>query len=467
MTDMNYSIFKAYDIRGIYPTQINEDGMEDIIRSIYTFFSRKLTRRNITIVLGHDMRISSPSLHKIARETLQKCGAHVIDLGLVATPTVYFALKEYKHDGAIQISASHNPAEYNGIKIALRDGDAIIKIGKKSGMDDIVKAIKESDFEEYIDGGSIEVKSNVLVEEIDQALATIHPGDVSGLKIVADPANAMGILPLSNMFDRLDAKLIEMNFELDGTFPAHQADPLQHKTLRDLQQKVKGEGADLGIAIDGDADRAMFINEKGEIIPATLITTLIAAEILKDQPGARILVDIRYIRNVRDIVKKLGGEVGYTHIGHALITSQVNEEQAVFAGESSGHYYFLSMGGCESTMRVVLYVLRVMTREKKPISEILKSLETSIESGEVNFELNAGTTTDMVTSKIKEDYADGELNTLDGIAISYDDWRLSVRSSNTEPLVRLNVEGKTQEIVDTQIAKLKTIILGLGSQIME
>ena len=464
---MDYSIFKAYDIRGIYPTQLNEDDMENITRSIYTFFSRKLNKRNITIVLGHDMRISSPSLHKIARETLQKCGAHVVDLGLVATPTVYFALKEYQHDGVIQISASHNPAEYNGIKIALRDGDAIIKIGKKSGMDDIVQAIKDENFEEYTDGGSIEVKSEVLVEEIDQALATIHPGDVSGLKIVADPANAMGILPLTNMFDRLGAQLIEMNFGLDGTFPVHQADPLQHKTLRGLQQKVKDERADLGIAIDGDADRAMFINEKGEIIPATLITTLIAAEILKDQPGARILVDIRYIRNVRDIVKKLGGEVGYTHIGHALITSQVNEEQAVFAGESSGHYYFLSMGGCESTMRVVLYVLRVMTREKKPISEILESLQTSIESGEVNFKLNEGTTTDMVTNKIKEDYVDGELNTLDGIAISYDDWRLSVRSSNTEPLIRLNVEGKTQEIVDTQIAKLKTIILGLGSQMME
>ena len=464
---MDYSIFKAYDIRGIYPTQLNEDDMENITRSIYTFFSRKLNKRNITIVLGHDMRISSPSLHKIARETLQKCGAHVVDLGLVATPTVYFALKEYQHDGVIQISASHNPAEYNGIKIALRDGDAIIKIGKKSGMDDIVQAIKDENFEEYTDGGSIEVKSEVLVEEIDQALATIHPGDVSGLKIVADPANAMGILPLTNMFDRLGAQLIEMNFGLDGTFPVHQADPLQHKTLRGLQQKVKDERADLGIAIDGDADRAMFINEKGEIIPATLITTLIAAEILKDQPGARILVDIRYIRNVRDIVKKLGGEVGYTHIGHALITSQVNEEQAVFAGESSGHYYFLSMGGCESTMRVVLYVLRVMTREKEPISEILESLQTSIESGEVNFKLNEGTTTDMVTNKIKEDYVDGELNTLDGIAISYDDWRLSVRSSNTEPLIRLNVEGKTQEIVDTQIAKLKTIILGLGSQMME
>src|SRR3989344_2493879 len=158
---MDYSIFKAYDIRGIYPTALNEDGMENITRSIYTFFSRKINKRAITIVLGHDMRISSPSLHKIARETLQKCGAHVVDLGLVATPTVYFALKEYQHDGVIQISASHNPAEYNGIKIALREGDAIIKIGKKSGMDDIVQAIKDENFEEYTEGGSIEVKSEV------------------------------------------------------------------------------------------------------------------------------------------------------------------------------------------------------------------------------------------------------------------------------------------------------------------
>jgi len=467
MTDIDTSIFKTYDIRGIYPDQLNEEVMEDITRAIFTFMNRKLKKTDISIVLGHDMRLSSPTLHKIAAETLRKCGARVIDIGLIATPTMYFTVKHDEYDAGIQISASHNPKEYNGIKIVVRNGDAIIKIGKNAGMNNIISIVENKAFSEYSEGGSITKQEGILNEEIDQALLAIPHGSIEGLKVVVDPANAMGILPIAELFGRIDAALIAMNFELDGTFPVHQADPLQHKTLRGLQDKVKETHANLGIAIDGDADRAMFIDERGEIVPATLITTLIAGEMLKENPGARILVDIRYIKNVEDMVKKMGGEVGYTKIGHALITEQVNNEGALFAGESSGHYYFKSMGGCESTIRVILYVLNVVSREKKPFSKILEEISTSVESGEFNFLLPEAVIATDIISELEHRYSDGELSKLDGIAISYPEWRFSVRTSNTEPLIRLNVEGTSRDLVMKKADEIKEILTKQGAKLHE
>lgn len=459
-------IFKAYDIRGIYPSQINEDVMADITKAIYTILSKQIGKKDIKIVVGHDMRISSPALHKIAIETFKDMGAHVINLGLVATPTVYYAVKKYSYDAGIQISASHNPKEYNGIKIVRREGEEIVKIGEKTGMIDIKNTAVNKDFSDKSSQGTIEENFDVLNHEVEDAIKEIEVGNLADIKIVADPANAMGILPLNKLFSEMGKKIIMINGSLDGTFPAHQADPLQHKTLRQLQDKVIEENADIGITTDGDADRTMFIDEKGNIIPATLITTLIAGEILKKQPGSRILVDIRYIRNVEDIVTKLGGEVGYTKVGHALITKQVNEENAAFAGESSGHYYFKSMGGCESTIRVILYVLSVMARENRPISEILKDIHTSFESGETNFKLKDGVNSKQVVDFLKENFEDGELNELDGIAITFPDWRFSVRSSNTEPVLRLNIEGKTEKIVNDKRKEIEGMIIAQGADIV-
>ncbi len=441
--------------------------MEHIMRGIFTVLAEQIGKNHISIAIGRDMRISSPALHKIAVETLKNCGATVVDIGLIATPTMYFTVKKYDLDAGIQISASHNPKEYNGIKIVRREGDALVKIGKETGMPRIAEVVATQAFAEQTYDGSVEQKENVISDEVSQAMKEISIGDLSDKTIVADPANAMGIIPLTQMFDQIKTEFVTINFTLDGTFPAHQADPLQHKTLRQLQDKVIETKADLGICTDGDADRAMFINEKGEIIPATLITTLIAGEILKDSPGERILVDIRYIRNVEDIVSKLGGKVGYTPVGHALITAQVNREDAIFAGESSGHYYFRSMGGCESTVRVLLYVLRVLAREKKPISEILKEIETSNESGETNFELHEGVKAADIVESLKSKYADGELNTLDGIAITYPEWRFGVRSSNTEPVLRLNIEGTSRNLVTEMQSELRQLILDAGATIVE
>lgn len=460
---INKKIFKAYDIRGTYPDQINIDAIEQIMKAIYTFLLKKTGNKNVSVALGRDMRISSPELHKKSKEVLSEFGAKVFDLGEIATPTMYFAVKKYQYDAGIQLSASHNPKEYNGVKMVLRDGEKLIKIGGKTGLLEILEIIEKEEFSQASSGGEVIEKYNVVKEELQEALNNIGSPVISNKIIVSDPANSMGILPLNELFSKVNTKHIMINDYLDGTFPAHQADPLQHKTLRQLQDKVIETKADLGICTDGDADRAMFIDEKGEIIPATLITTLIAQEILNDNPGEKILVDIRYIKNVENMVKKMGGVVGTTPVGHALITQQVNEEKAIFAGESSGHYYFLNYGGCESTLSVILYVLRVLGRENKPISQILSQMQTSYESGETNFKLNEGVSASEVVDLILEKYSDGNLNRLDGIAISYDDWRFSVRSSNTEPLLRLNIEGDLKEKVLDKERELRELIKNCGA----
>ena len=467
MTNIDPSIFKAYDIRAVYPNNINEEVIDSVARAIYTFFSKKLNKPNPTIAIGHDMRLSSPALFQKAKDALVSSGAQVIDLGLIATPTMYFAVRKFGYDAGIQISASHNPKEYNGIKMVLRNGDALIKIGRDTGMDEIKQVAIGGSFTKAADNGSMKDNKEVLAIEVKEAIETVHPGDIAALKIVADPANAMGVVSLKGLFDKLKTNFTAINFELDGTFPAHQPDPLQHKTLRQLQAKVKSVGADLGICTDGDADRVMFIDEKGAIIPATYITAVLAGEMLKDNPGEKILVDIRYTRNVENVVSKMGGKVGYTKVGHALITKQVNDEGALFAGESSGHYYFRAMGGCESSVRVILYVLRVLAREKKPISEILSEMKTSIESGEYNFELSDETDPQVLLETIIDKYSDGALSRLDGIAIDYPDWRFSIRTSNTEPLLRLNVEGKNEDVVSENLNNLKNTILESGATLKE
>lgn len=468
MTTINPKIFKAYDIRGIVPTEMNDENITNIARAIYTFFSRDLGKKNLQVVLGRDMRISSPSFHEKIIAALVHSGAEVMDIGIVPTPSVYFAVKTYNYDVGIQISASHNPAEYNGLKMVKRKGEELVKIGMNTGINEVKRIAIESDFTEYTHDGKKHEHTNIIEEEITQAIKAINPQHLDGtkMKIVADPANAMGIVPLAELFNRYtDIDLVKMNFELDGTFPAHQADPLQFKLHRWLQDKVIAEKADLGISTDGDADRVFFIDEKGAIIPATLITALIAREVLMKTPGEKILFDIRYIRNAQNVVQHYGGEYGYTKVGHAFITQQVNDEKAYFAGESSGHFYFREMGGCESSMRIVLYVLEAIAREKKPISEILAELQSSIESGETNFKLAEGTNVQDLIAMIEEKYHDGDVTKLDGISISYPEWRFNIRTSNTEPLLRLNVEGESADIVKNKVAELSEVITATGAEV--
>jgi phosphomannomutase len=458
-------IFKAYDIRGIYPNDINESNFSDIVKAIYTFFVGDLKKDNLQIVLARDMRQSSPSLFEIAREALVNLGATVIDIGLATTPTLYFASLKYGYDAGILVTASHNPPEYNGVKFVKRNGNHLVKIAKNTGMEEIRKLALKKKFVNEKGAGKVIKRNDVLQDEVNYAFEIVNPQISGNFKIVVDPANAMGIFYLEKVFSRLPYKLIKMNFELDGTFPAHIANPLKFETLKTLQEKVVKERADLGIATDGDGDRIFFIDEQGKIIPATAISSIIAKEILENNPREKIIIDVRYTRNAKNVIEKNGGKMLESVVGHSLITEQVNREGAAFAGESSGHFYFRETGGTESSIFTLLYVLDIMCKQNKPISKIVAALTTNIESGEFNFVLNSAVSKDYVFKYFANAYKNAErIYYIDGITVEYPNWRFNIRASNTEPLLRLNLEGESKQIVDKKLKEVGDKIIKQGAK---
>lgn len=451
-------IFKSYDIRGIYPEQLNEDFAVPITKAIYKVISDQLkSSKSLKLAVGRDMRLSSPAIFEAVSKTLIELGAEVIDLGIVSTPTFYFAVFKDGYDGGIQITASHNTKEYNGMKIVRKSPTGLVKIGKSTGMDDIKRMSIEGVDLPKIEGGRITKREEVLKEEVGNAFRIAGNPKLNKFKIVADAANALGALYIEELFKRIPGELIKMNFELDGTFPVHQADPLQAETLVDLQKKVIEEKADLGLAPDGDGDRLFFIDEKGQIVPPSIITALVARELLKKQKGATILGDIRYIFTPKKIVEELGGTFVITKVGHAFITEKMHETGGIFAGESSAHYFFKETGNAESQIPMILIVLKVMTEENKKLSEIVDNLRRGHESGETNYRVKNAP---QIIEAIKKEFSDGKVSELDGIAITFSDWRLSLRSSNTEPLLRLNIEAEA----DGVIAEKKNRVVELINQ---
>lgn len=453
---INPKIFKAYDIRGIYPDELNEENIVPIIKAIYRFFSETIQKNGpLSIVLGRDMRLSSPSLFEVAKKVLIEAGAQVIDVGLVSTPSFYFALFHYAYDAGIQITASHNPKEYNGIKIAKYSPEGLIKIGGSTGMDTIKQYAQQDIVFSPSAPGSVVTKTDTLDEEVLDVLQMFGNPQLKSFTVAADPGNAMGITYIEALFKKIPGNLIRMNFELDGSFPVHQPDPLDPKNLVDLQKKVVDEHADLGIAPDGDGDRLFFIDEKGAVVPPTLITSLVAQELLKQTPGAKILFDIRYILTPQKVVAEAGGTSDVTRVGHAFITEAMSKTGAIFAGESSAHYYYKANGNAESQLITLVCVLKALSEANMPFSQLLGSLQRSFESGEYNFEVHNA---EEIMSALKEKYADGQLNTIDGIAIAYPEWRFNVRVSNTEPLMRLNVEAIDKTVMEEKRDELMVLI---------
>lgn len=464
---INPQIFKAYDIRGVYPSDINEENFSTIIKAIYTFFHHELKKDNLKVCLGRDMRLSSPSLFKVAKETLIKLGAHILDVDLVSTPTFYFACLYYQADCGIQISASHNSPQWNGVKFVIRDGMNLIKIGKNTGMKKVFELVEKGNFiKEKKEGKVTKIKSSVS-DEVDFAFDYVKPSNIKKLKIVTDPANAMGIVYLEELFKRLPCQLVKMNFTLDGGFPAHEPNPLIFKNLIDLQKKVIKEKADLGIAPDGDGDRVFFIDEKGNIIQASLISSLIATELLKKNPADKIGLDIRYTRNIINAVKKANGKPIIGPVGHALISELMIKEDILFTGESSGHYFYRATGYAESSVITILQILKVISEENKPISQIVSQYLTSIESGEINFTIPSNIAAKNFLEKISKNYTSGKISWLDGLSVDYPSWRFNIRASNTEPLIRLNVEGDNVSLVNQKTKELKEKILAKGAKIKE
>jgi phosphomannomutase len=449
-------IFKAYDIRGIYPSQINEENIVPIIQAIYVFFRKKIGKENLSVVLSYDMRLSGPVLFDTAKKTLAEMGADVIDTGMLSTPSFYYAASNYGYDCGIQITASHNPKEYNGLKFVINNSPhGLIKIGGSTGMPEI-KEMSLGKIDNLPKGnGTIAEKSGILEDEVETALKLFGNPQIKKLKIVADPANAMGAQYIEALFKKVPVELIKMNFELDGSFPAHQPDPLNFDNLKDLQKRVLEEKADLGLAPDGDGDRLYFIDEKGDVIPATSITALVSRELLKEKPGERIYFDIRYIYGPLKIIEEFGGVAEITRVGHAFITEAMTKTEGIFAGESSGHFYYKSNGNAESQLNTLVSVLKAITEENKPLSEIVKELQRSFESGEYNFRV---TNASDILDALKEKYQEGELVTIDGVSINFPTWRFNVRTSNTEPLLRLNVESFDKEEMEAKRDELIGVI---------
>jgi phosphomannomutase len=439
MSNIPEAIFKSYDIRGTYPDQINEENVVIATKAIYAFFLKQFPeKKSLQVVVGRDMRSSSPGLFKAVTETLVNLGAEVIDPGLVSTPTFYYAVFSGGYDTGIQITASHNPKNYNGLKIVVNPGNGgLIKVGKPTGMEDIKKMALEGVSPESSGIGKIIQIENVTENEVQNALRLAGNPKINSYKVVADAANAMGALYIDHLYKHIPGELVKLYFELDGSFPNHAADPLDPKNNKDVEAKVVEEGADFGLALDGDGDRIFFIDEKGRVVPPSRITAIVARELLREHKGEKILFDIRYVMTPTKVVEEEGGQMEVTRVGHAFITESMNKSGGIFAGESSAHYFFRDTGNAEGPLLVLLHVLNAMTKTGKKLSELAEEVKRSHESGEINFRVKNAK---ELIAKLKELHSDGEIIEIDGVSVQYPDWRFNLRMSNTEPILRLNVE---------------------------
>ena len=460
---MDPEIFKAYDIRGKYPEQIDERDAEDIAYAYVSFLREERSLEKMKIVVGRDMRLSSPALAEATIKGLREAGSDVIDIGLCSTPTFYFAVGKLDADGGIQVSASHNPKEYNGMKIVSRKAYPVCMVNGFKRIRDIAlqrqkdkKKIKEQDTGYAL--GKVSLYDTMLDE---CAKFSLNLFDFQGLrpcKVVADPANSMGAYDLEALFSSIPGELVRMNFKLDGTFPAHQPDPLQDETLGKLKERITAEKADLGIATDGDGDRIFFIDEKGKTIEPGIIRGMLAGFVLKHNPGANIGYDARPGMITRDMIIENKGKPFITKVGHSLIKMKAIEMQAPFAGESSGHFYFSSRYGTyEFPMVTSLIILKIMSGEGKPISEIIRPLQRYFHSGEINSTVKDK---DRVFSELERLYRPGaeSMAKIDGISIEHKDYWFNVRASNTEPLVRLNLEARDKETMQKKTEEILALI---------
>lgn len=436
-------IFKAYDIRGIYGKTLTEAMATDIGRAFVTFLGCR------KVVVGRDMRPHSPGLLKALCDGLTSRGANVIDVGVCSTPMSYYANGSLGADASIMITASHNPGEWNGFKLCRAQG---IPISGDTGIKDIERIVMTRAF-----APEAARPGQVSIHDIAPAYSA-HVRAVADLKrpvrVAVDFANAMGIeearcleglLTMTRLFDTLD-----------GSFPNHEANPLMVETLEPLQHTIREGGYDFGVAFDGDADRAGFVDETGAVIPMDMITALIAKSILQKEKGV-IFYDLRSSWAVKEVILESGGTPMMSRVGHAFIKQQMRENNAIFAGELSGHYYFRDNYTTESSAMAVLHIANIITRAGKPLSELIKPINRYFASGEINSEVHHPP---AVLDALRARYRDGKITELDGVTVEFADWWFNVRVSNTEPLVRLNLEAKTKAVMETRRAELLAVIRG-------
>lgn len=454
MSEVN--IFKAYDVRGIYPSELNEEVAYKIARAYATMRQQEVGSEKITVVLGQDMRLSSPALADSIKNGLIDQGVKVIEIGLVSAPAFYFSIHFLSADGGLLISASHNPKEYNGVKIVR---DKARPFGAGTGMEELKQLVEENSFISPSSKGDSIEHSGIVEEHVKYEEKDFDLGKIKKFKIVADTANSMGAQYLDKLFSDLpQIEFVKMNFELDGTFPVHQADPLQDKNIVDLKKRVLQEGADLGIATDGDGDRIFFIGNDGNVVEPAILRGILARLFLRDNPKSVICYDIRPGKITKDIILENGGTPLVTRVGHSLIKQQMIEAGAVFGGESSGHFFVKSEHGVyEAPVIIILKLLKELADVDQSLSEYVKPFYKYFHSGEINFIVDDK---EFAFKKIREKYGDAEINDLDGLTFTYDNFWFNVRASNTESLLRLNLEATTKEVMQEKVKEVQSIIEG-------
>ncbi|MFA5688870.1 MAG: phosphomannomutase/phosphoglucomutase [Kiritimatiellales bacterium] len=423
-------IFKAYDIRGIYGRDLTEDIAFKIGRAVATFLKPK------KFVIGHDMRPHSTPLFEAMAKGLSMHGVNVINIGLVSTPMSYYANGKLGADGSAIITASHNPGEWNGMKICREQA---IPVSGATGIADIERIVNEETFDAPATAAG-EIETYDIKKEYYEHIRAF--ADMRApLNVVIDYANGMGILEAGTFTDDI-FNITPLYDTLDGTFPNHEANPLDLKTLTDVSAKLKSGTYDFGIAFDGDADRAGFLDENGDVVTMDMITALIAQSMLEQFPGAAIYYDLRSSWAVKEVIEEAGGRPMMSRVGHAFIKAQMREADAVFAGELSGHYYFRDNYYTESSSLAAVCVASLVSKTGKTLSELVKPVKRYFASGEINSKVDD---VQAVFKRLDETYGDAHRFQLDGNSYEYSDWWFNVRSSNTEPLVRLNLEAKTPE----------------------
>jgi phosphomannomutase len=436
MTPAPAEIFKAYDVRGIYGQQIDGDVAEAVGRAFARVLADLAGKEpgDLRVGLGRDMRLSAPALSARYRAGLTAEGVHVLDAGLVATEMLYFLVGSQDLDGGLMCTASHNPAAYTGAKLVERGA---VALSGDAGIGDLRRTIEDG-LGDAPGGGSVE-EVDVADDFRAAALKFIDPSVVKPLRVVVDGGNGMAGPMVGPLLEQLGLDLVTTYWEPDGEFPDHEPNPLLEENRRFIIEKVRAEGADLGIAWDGDADRCFFVDDTGQFADGDFMTALLARSILEKQPGADILYDVRASRAVPDLVERLGGKAHMNRVGHAFFKRRMRDEGGTFGGEVSGHYYFKDFYNADSGTVPALLILELLSREGAKLSELLEPFRSRyFISGEINSEVDDQ---DAKMHELEERFADGEVTKLDGVSVDYDDWHFNVRPSNTEPLLRLNLES--------------------------
>ncbi len=435
-------LFKAYDIRGIYPSELTLDFAHRLGKAVAMCFT------NEDIVVGRDARIGSDKLAAELIRGITEQGANVIDIGLCSTPMLYFATQE---NPGIMVTASHNPKEYNGFKICAKGGNPL---GYPDGMTPIKLAMENREFGKPKHKGKSRHK-DILAKY--SAHVKQFKGKLKSLKVVMDAGNGIQGLIIPKVFSRLPAKIIPLFFEPDGNFPNRSPNPIREGALDKLSKAVKENKAAFGVAFDGDGDRVVFVDEKGRAARPDHILVLLARHLLKQNPHARVLYDARCSRIVKEKITEAGGVAIMTRVGHTYITHTMKEEDALLAGELSGHYYFRENNWTDNGDIPALMMMNIIAEEKKPLSKLLAQLDKYFNSGELNFRVE---NKQYKLDKIEKEYSDkGKVYHIDGLTVEFPDWWFNLRPSNTEPVLRLNVEANTKAMLDRKLAELKRLLV--------